>query len=94
MVEERDGKALLEAQREFPGPRFATPVFAFVASGARHLLANLRDVDERRAWELMVAATDDWLTDEKCTWGDPRFDWSEAGARDLATAYVLDHAEF
>jgi hypothetical protein len=85
---------LLAAQRRFPGPRFATPVFAFVAAGARHLLANLSDIDERRAWELMVAATEDNLAEDRCEFGDPRFDWTEAGARDVATAYVLDHAEY
>lgn len=84
---------LVAAQRQYPGPRFATPVFAFVAAGARCLLASLRDVNERQAWELMVSATQDWLHDEGCEFGDPRYSWDEGAAQDLAVSYILDHAE-
>lgn len=71
-----------------------SPLLKFIKAGQLHLLDRLAGVDHKRAWDLFRdQALKEFMRDEKVKFGDPRYDWSPAGARDLAQAYILDHAE-
>lgn len=57
--------------------------------------ARVMEVDKtltgKRAWQIAAAAYREYLKDEKIAFGDPRYDWSRSGARDVIQAYEIDH---
>lgn len=46
---------------------------------------------DKQAFNLAAGVYRRYLREEKIQYGDPRFDWSADGARNLAQAYKIDH---
>lgn len=47
----------------------------------------------KRSFDMALGVYRQHLRDENIKYGDPRFDWSADGARDLAQAYEIDYWE-
>lgn len=78
-------------REELRKPKYAW--FWFV----KHMQARLLEVDRslsaKRSFQIAKQAYREFLKDEKIEFGDPRYDWTRHGARELIHAYEIDHWE-
>lgn len=68
----------------------ADPVIRFVKQIQWRINEAAPDMDGKESWERAAGALRQFLKDENAMFGDPRFSWDRAGARDLADAYEID----
>lgn len=67
--------------------------FLFVKRIQNCLTEACPSLDDKASFDMARRVYFQHLRDEKIEYGDPRFDWSADGARDLALAYEIDHWE-
>ena len=76
---------------EVKKPEYAC--FRFVKMIQWHLKLADPTLPDKRTFEMAMGVWREFVRDEKVKFGDPRYDWTSAGARDLAQAYEIDHWE-
>lgn len=64
--------------------RAAMPHFDFVKQIQERLQEASPSLSDKDAYDHAAALFEDFCRDEKCQFGDPRFDWTRAGAREIA----------
>ena len=69
------------------------PRIKFIKAMQMHMLRRSPAMDRRRAWAAAVAALRNFLEDERCEFGDQRFDWTRSGAATLIEEYEMSHWE-
>lgn len=67
--------------------------FWFVKAMQAKMMTVDPAMDGKLAYDVAVSTLRDFLRDEKIKFGDPDYDWSDAGARDLIQAMEIDHWE-
>lgn len=69
------------------------PRIKFVKAMQMQMLGCDPKMDPREAWNAAVEALKLFCEEEGCKFGDPRFDWTRAGAVDLIHEYEIHHWE-
>lgn len=69
------------------------PRIQFVKTMQLEMLACDPKMDPRKAWYAAAAALRNFLEDERCEFGDPRFDWSIDAAVTVIREYEIHYWE-
>jgi hypothetical protein len=71
----------------------SNPRIQFIKTMQMQMLSCDPKMDPREAWRAAVEALKSFCEDERCEFGDPRFDWSRDGAVTVIHEYEIHHWE-